>query len=89
MGLEIVFMTLVWVFCIMWLYQASYALFEKVSGVYARDGELGKKIMLSVPWLALFAWCLLLDLVMMVITLVGLATIANATRDWWHKGAKK
>lgn len=85
-GLAIVAATLLAVVATIAVICASFAAFDKLCSIYRADGNWGLKVLFLIPVCALGIWCLFLNVVLTLLSIIGIHHAATATRDWWHKG---
>ena len=71
------------------LYAGSFGLLAFLNNTMNDSGvSAWWKLFLALPFVFMFLWCIVLEIISLIFTL-GLAVgIANSFRNWWHSGAR-
>lgn len=90
-GLTIIFFTFVRIAALIFVVWASERGLEALNELYNDTGEkehVTAKILLLTPYILLFIWVLILQIVIFASALASAADFANRVRNWWHKAPK-
>lgn len=81
-----IFWALVIIIGILVLYAGSFSLLNFLNNAM-NDKDLNGwwKLLLVLPFVFMFLWCILLEIVSILFTLGLAVSIANSFRNWWHK----
>ena len=90
MGLAFgIFWALVIIVSILVLYAGSFGLLDFLNTTLNDKGvSAWWKLLLALPFLFMFLWCIALEIISILFTLGLAVSIANRFRNWWHSGAR-
>jgi hypothetical protein len=90
MGLAFgIFWAVVIIGSIMLLYAGSFGLLDFLNTTMNdKNVDGGVKFLLFLPFLFVFLWCVVLEIISVLFTLGLAISMANSFRNWWHKGSK-
>ena len=90
MGLAFgIFWALVIIGSILLLYAGSFSLLDFLNTTMNDKNVSGEwKLLLFFPFLFMFLWCIVLQIISVLFTLGLAISAANRFRNWWHSGSK-
>jgi hypothetical protein len=71
------------------LYAGSFGLLDFLNGVMRDENVSGLvKLLLALPFVFMFLWCIVLQIISILFTLGLAISVANSFRNWWHSGVR-